>query len=135
MRRSVFWFVFMPLGIVAVLFCCGWMLMDSVSCSLSKESRIEPDFRAIGSALKTYHMNAGNYPTIAQGLEALGTKPTTPPIPKRWIQIFDTTPKDPWGTTYDYRLLEDDDPRGFELRSAGEDRKFGTKDDISSLHR
>lgn len=133
MRRSVFWFVFIPLGIVAVLFCCARLLLDGM-CATPKSSRVEGDFRALESSLNTYRMNAGHYPTTGQGMEALVTEPTTAPIPRRWIQICDTIPKDPWGTTYDYRQLAEDDPRGFELHSAGEDQRFGSKDDISSLH-
>ena len=134
MRRSVFWFVFMPLGIVAVLFCGGLMVMIEGTCGAPKKMRVDADFRAIESSVKTYRMNAGNYPTTGQGLEALVTEPTTSPIPRRWTKICDTTPRDPWATIYDYRALAEDDPRGFGLRSAGEDQRFGTKDDISSLY-
>lgn len=44
-------------------------------------SRVDPDFNAIGSSLKTYRLQAGFYPTTEQGLEALVHKPDTDPIP------------------------------------------------------
>jgi general secretion pathway protein G len=97
------------------------------------ESRVPADFSSIGSGLKAYRSLAGRYPTTEQGLMALVKQPTTEPVPRRWNQNSESFPTDPWQNEYRYRALPEDDPRGFELRSLGEDGKEGTKDDFSSL--
>jgi hypothetical protein len=38
-------------------------------------------------------------------------------------------PRDPWSTPYDYRVL-DERRMKYELSSAGEDKQFGTDDDL-----
>ncbi len=112
--------------------CCAWTL---ASCSDEGTHcpRVPADFASIGSAVKAYHLNAGRYPTTQQGLEALITRPTTGPLPTRWMKVADSVPRDPWGNVYHYRLLPEGDARGFEITSAGKDGMFGTEDDLSNL--
>lgn len=57
---------------------------------------------AILLALRMYKMDNMRYPTTEQGLQALVTKPTLPPIPTNWKGYLDTLPKDPWGHPYQY---------------------------------
>lgn len=97
-------------------------------------ARVEPDFNAIGSAVKAYKINGGHYPTTEQGLEALVTRPSTEPLPARWMKIADAVPKDAWNHPYHYRLLSQDGVPAFEITSAGKDGILGTTDDLSSLH-
>ncbi|MBK7972332.1 MAG: type II secretion system major pseudopilin GspG [Deltaproteobacteria bacterium] len=58
------------------------------------------------SALRTYQLDNGFYPTTEQGLAALLTAPTTRPVPASyrthgyWERDF--IPKDPWGGEYHY---------------------------------
>ena len=86
------------------------------------------DFASIDNALLTYRNNAGNFPSGQQGLSALVEKPSSSPRPRRWIQIMDQVPKDPWGNEYVYKY-----PRSrYELISYGADGLEGSKDDISS---
>jgi general secretion pathway protein G len=106
------------------------LLLGQSGCVLS---RVDADFNAIGSSLKTYKLNAGQYPTTQQGLAALVHEPTSPPLPRRWTKIADRIPNDGWNNPYQYWRLSDDDPRGFKISSAGKDGQFGTKDDLSSL--
>ncbi|MFA7271074.1 MAG: type II secretion system major pseudopilin GspG, partial [Sterolibacterium sp.] len=44
------------------------------------------------------------YPTTEQGLPALVTKPTQPPIPDNWKSdgYVERLPLDPWGKAYQY---------------------------------
>ena len=93
---------------------------------------VPADFKAIESSLKTYRLNAGVYPTTEQGLAALVDRPTTKPFPRRWWKVADHIPKDPWGSPYEYRLLDPRDSKDFEIVSAGKDGIFGTEDDHSS---
>jgi general secretion pathway protein G len=62
------------------------------------------DIQAIGSALQMYRLDNSRYPTTDQGLEALVTKPTSDPVPKRWKEggYLEQLPVDPWGNPYVY---------------------------------
>lgn len=82
------------------------------------------DMRTISAALKMYRLDNGDYPTTAQGLKALATKPVTPPIPANWNAegYVGSAPQDPWGRDYVY---ESPAPGGFALKSLGKDGKPG----------
>ena len=95
--------------------------------------RVKADFQAIRSALNSYKINSGHYPSTEQGLQALVERPTIPPLPEDWVQIFDKMRSDPWRRDYQYRLVGEAPHIRFELRSIGKDGVEGTKDDQSSL--
>ena len=70
-------------------------------------------------ALDQYKMVHKKYPSSLQALtETDGRNPH--PLLKK-------IPADPWGTEYEYRLL---DRANYEIRSAGEDLEMNTDDDI-----
>ena len=58
------------------------------------------------TALKTYFLDNGFYPTTDQGLEALVVEPNTDPLPGKWraggYLEKGRVPKDPWGNDYIY---------------------------------
>jgi general secretion pathway protein G len=58
------------------------------------------------TALKTYYLDNGTYPTTDQGLEALVMEPNTDPIPGKWRKggylEKGNVPKDPWGNEFIY---------------------------------
>ncbi len=58
------------------------------------------------TALESFRLDNGFYPTTEQGLEALVKKPTIPPIPKHYPEGGYLTskkiPPDPWGNPYVY---------------------------------
>lgn len=66
--------------------------------------KVKQDLLAIRSALDLYKLDNAIYPTTDQGLQALVTKPTTPPIPRNWKEegYLDGIPQDPWGEPYQY---------------------------------
>ena len=84
------------------------------------------------SALSMYKLNAGNYPTTQQGLQALVVKPSTTPVPRRWTPVMDKIPNDPWGNAYVYRFPGRKDASEFEISSKGPDGIDNTEDDQSS---
>ncbi len=92
-------------------------------------SEARSDFLSIGSALRTYKINAGHYPSTEQGLQALVERPTVPPLPKDWVQVMTRTPTDPWRREFQYRLIAGHPDARFELRSLGPDGICGTADD------
>lgn len=62
------------------------------------------DIASVLQALKLYKLDSQHYPTTDQGLQALVTKPTTPPVPSNWKEsgYLDKLPVDPWGNPYQY---------------------------------
>lgn len=98
----------------------------------AKLQQVQSDFKSLDSALLMYKLNARNYPAQDQGLEALVGKPTTEPVPDRWVQISKKVPVDPWKSPYRYRFPGSVDPTKPEIISSGPDGVAGTGDDISS---
>lgn len=66
--------------------------------------KVKQDISSIQSALDLYKLDNGMYPTTDQGLQALVTKPTTPPVPRDWKSdgYLQELPIDPWGAPYQY---------------------------------
>jgi general secretion pathway protein G len=92
------------------------------------EARIvaaKQDMRALESALNMYRLDNYTYPTTDQGIEALVTRPTSPPDPRNWQEggYFDRLPKDPWGNPYQY--LNPGQHGQFDLYSLGADGQLG----------
>lgn len=85
----------------------------------------ETDVRAIATALELYRLDNQTYPTTAQGLDALVTRPTTAPEPRNWVAggYLTQVPQDPWGAEYLYR--SPGDAKGFDLVSLGSDGQPG----------
>jgi general secretion pathway protein G len=109
-----------------------WTGPSGGTCGGSKLSRVDGDFASIGSAIKMYCVNNGQPPSTGQGLEALVTKPITGPKPKRWSQVMDRTPLDPWNNPFRYKLLPPTGRRwSFEFQCAGPDGFFGSGDDVA----
>jgi general secretion pathway protein G len=94
-------------------------------------TRVKSDIEAIGVQLKLYQAMNGFLPTTAQGLQALVTQPATDPKPLLWRRLLDKVPTDPWGKPYFYVQPGKHHP-GFDLYSAGPDRKPDTDDDIGN---
>lgn len=57
------------------------------------------------SALQSYYIDCGTYPTDQQGLEALWEKPVLSPIPAKWNgpYVEEQIQSDPWKSNYVYR--------------------------------
>ena len=75
--------------------------------SRPEEARItkaKQDIRALETALDLYKLDNFNYPTTEQGLEALVTSPTSPPVPKRYREegYLKKVPNDPWQNQYQF---------------------------------
>jgi general secretion pathway protein G len=128
---------FLPIGLSLVLSCAPL----SVGASKDDAPKADPvhkptkrelaqaDFKAISAALLVYRTTAGQFPTEAQGLGALIKKPTTQPIPPRWLQLMEGHPKDPWGNNYGWAVRIKDGKEQHLLVSKGPD-PASDKDDI-----
>lgn len=60
------------------------------------------DIAALVQSLKLYRLDNQSYPTTAQGLQALTTRPTSEPLPRAWHGYVERIPMDPWGHPYQY---------------------------------
>ncbi len=98
----------------------------------SKIAMTGPLLSGVTTQLESYRMLGKMYPSQAQGLQALVTKPSVAPIPKQYTSLYDEIPLDPWLKELQYKYPGSKDPRKPEVISAGPDGQFGTEDDISS---
>lgn len=85
----------------------------------------ESDLQSIASALEIYRLDNRTYPSTAQGLEALVTRPTVLPEPVNWASggYLNAMPQDPWGSDYIYQFPGQSGQ--FDLISLGADKQPG----------
>ena len=84
-------------------------------------------------ALDVYKARAGCFPTEAQGLQALVTKPTEEPVPTAWQPSFLNLPKDAWDREYVYMFQNSGEaPPEPKIISKGADGVLSTDDDVVS---
>lgn len=82
--------------------------------------------------LLMYQGSNGFLPSTEQGLKALITRPTSEPRPRNWRQLAETPTVDPFGMEYFYVQPGKHNPNGYDIFSAGDDRKPNTPDDIGN---
>lgn len=70
----------------------------------ARVTKARQDIRAMESALDLYRLDNFNYPTTDQGLEALASKPSGTPEPRRYKEggYVKKLPVDPWQNPYQY---------------------------------
>lgn len=113
--------IMLVLGIISILVGSAiYLLVGNVDAA--KEQRVDADIQAITTQLKTYEMQNYTFPSTAQGLQALVSKPSSEPVPRRWRQLLEQVPLDPWGTPYQYAYPGRKNTKGFDLYSFGPDR-------------
>jgi general secretion pathway protein G len=102
----------------------GPSLFRNVGDARSATARTQ--IETFGTALDAYRLDNGNYPTTAQGLDALWQRPTVDP-PSNWRSPYlrKAVPKDPWGRDYIYVAPGRVNPEGYDLLSYGADGKAG----------
>lgn len=71
--------------------------------------KVKQDILAIQNALDLYKLDNAVYPSTEQGLQALVSKPTAPPVPRDWKAdgYLQDVPQDPWGEAYQYENNEE----------------------------
>jgi general secretion pathway protein G len=103
---------------------------QAVNSSDHRYSDTRARLYSIEGALTAYHMENITFPTQAQGLDALVTKPSGSKV---WRQIM--VPSgivDGWGRKLIYRNPGTHNPEGYDVFSTGADGKEGTADDIGN---
>ena len=119
------------LGIIAMILGGAIFAMRGIG-DAAKLKQVDADFKSLESALQMYKLNAGIYPTSQQGLKALQDKPSSTPVPRRWVQVMSKIPLDPWDSPYTYRFPGKKRANEFEILSKGPDGIENTADDLSS---
>jgi general secretion pathway protein G len=89
--------------------------------------------QSMQAPLFTYRMHMGDYPTTAEGLQALITAPASKTERWRGPYLQDSKlPTDPWGEPYQYRYPGVKNKDRYDLWSKGPDKTDGTEDDIGN---
>lgn len=89
--------------------------------------------QSIKPGLNLYRIHLGNFPTTAEGLQALVTAPGTKS--ERWAGPYiegGKVPLDPWGEPYQYAFPGTRNKDSYDLWSKGPDKQSGTPDDIGN---
>ena len=83
----------------------------------------------IATALKLYELDNGNFPSTAEGLNALLAKPSST---GNWNGPYlEKRPVDPWGKEYKYKY-PGEHGRDYDLYSQGKDGQEGNADDVKN---
>jgi general secretion pathway protein G len=90
---------------------------------------------SLKTALFSYQTDVGDYPSTAEGLQALLTAP--PGKADRWRRPYIDSPTgkvplDPWGHEYRYAFPGVHNKASYDLWSMGPDGQDGTADDIGN---
>ena len=88
--------------------------------------------KEIENALDIYRLHNGFYPTTEQGLEALVTKATTNPQPKKFVDggYMKKVPLDPWKNPFIYR--SPGEKGAIDIICTGPDGEEGTGNNITN---
>jgi general secretion pathway protein G len=107
----------------------GPRVIGYLGSSRSKTAQIQ--IESLVTSLELYHVDVGNYPSTADGLDAL-IKP--PAKAKGWNGPYVTKaaiPSDPWGQPYKYQ--QPGKKSVFDLYSLGRDGKEGGSDEDADI--
>lgn len=84
----------------------------------AEQTKAKADIRSIENQLAMYRLDNYDYPTSAQGVQALVADPGTRGT---WRGYLDKLPKDPWGNEYQYLNPGQKNTNSFDLWSYGAD--------------
>ena len=89
----------------------------------ARKLKAEVTIANLETALKTYYLDNGTYPSTDQGMEALVSEPNTEPLPSKYREggylEKGKVPKDPWG--HDFIYLSPGLHNEFDIVSYGSD--------------
>ena len=86
---------------------------------------------SLKAPLTAYRIDTGDYPSAAEGLQALTTAPQN--RTGRWRGPYvENLPLDPWGQPYVYRYPGTKNKGSYDLFSKGPDKTEGTEDDVGN---
>lgn len=135
--KSSYAFTLIELMIVVIIIAALSAMVVPRLSNRSEQAKIavaDADINSnIGLALKLYKLDNGRYPTTAQGIKSLITKPTSSPAPQNWNGPYlETDPLDPWKEEYKFKSPGEHNTSGYDLYSVGPDGVEGNDDDIKN---
>ncbi len=93
---------------IGAILTAGSVFSASKIISAARKTAARTQIEQYSSALQTYFLDCGRFPTTEQGLAALWEKPVLYPVPENWDGPYlDREPgNDPWGTDFKYLSTE-----------------------------
>ena len=93
---------------IGAILTAGSVFSATKVISTARKTAARTQIEQYSSALQTYFLDCGRFPTSEQGLSALWQKPVLYPVPENWCGPYvDRKPgTDPWGTDYKYLSAE-----------------------------
>jgi len=96
----------------------------------ARETAATTQIAAFKTALDTFEIDNGYYPSGEKGLDELVDEPSNA---KNWRGPYlDNIPVDPWGNEYIYEYQGKNNQKGYDIMSVGPDGRANTDDDIVS---
>ena len=94
------------------------------------------ELAAIKTALSTYYLHVGSYPSQQDGLSALESPPANLANPRKWAGPYidgGTVPMDPWNQPYQYNIgvAANGISQQVSISSMGPDMQANSADDIT----
>lgn len=119
--------ILVVIAIISLL--AGVVLLNiAPQMGMGSQAAAKAQIQVLVSALNTYRMQQGRYPSQQQGLDALVKKPAQEPIPSNYPDggylNSRTVPLDPWKRPYIY-LIPGRQNENFEILSYGADGEPG----------
>lgn len=127
---------------IGTILSAGCVYSGEKLIAIARKAAAKSQIGQFSSALQTYFLDCGRFPTTEQGLKALWEKPVFYPVPENWNGPYvDRQPgSDPWGTDFKYISAESSSlpsevPSNlpFVLISYGADKKEGGQGDDSDI--
>ena len=127
---------------IGAVLTAGSVFSASKLIETARKTAAKSQIEQFGSALQTYFLDCGRFPTTEQGLRALWEKPVLYPVPEGWNGPYlEREPgNDPWGTDFEYlssesSIMPSEVPQTlpYVLISYGADKKEGGKGDASDI--
>jgi len=101
----------------------------------AKISATKAQIELFALALDAYRLDNDYYPSTAQGLQALRTRPEGEPEARNWRGPYlrKEIPNDPWGRPYVYKSPGDSNPMTYDLASYGRDGQPGGENEDADI--
>lgn len=123
-RRKTF-YTFIEIMVVVIIIAILAAIIMPRFAGRTEDARIsatQSQLSIFQTALSSYNLDSGIYPSTTQGLEALIKKPTTSPAPSNWKGPYletKTIPSDPWKQKYIYKCPGIHNPESYDVYSYG----------------
>lgn len=134
-RRAAFTLMEVLLVLVILVALVSLVAINLTGAKQSaNQSQAKIQVGALEKTLGMYYLDMNQYPSTAQGLNALIQAPSDLKNPDRWRPYLDKSslPVDPWDNEYQYMSPGKHNVDKFDLWSLGPDGQDGTADDIGN---